>query len=169
MQGVKQEGDWAEVAEIYVQPGELYFTLEPAIIRTVLGSCVGITFWSPRLGAGALLHAQLPTCPKVASGVSPAVGRRYVDYSIREIARRFDALGVNRKDVEIKMFGGADVLPVGSVALARRSVGRLNCIAAIEVLKAEGLEIATSSIRGTAGVHLRFDTRTGTVLLKSLH
>ena len=166
---MKLEGDWQEVAEIYVQPGELYFTIEPTVIRTVLGSCVGITFWSPRLGAGALLHAQLPKCPKVADRMKSVKGHHYVDYSIRDAAGRFDALGVNRREVEIKLFGGADVLPLGSMALARRSVGRLNCITAIEVLRAEGLEIARSSIRGTAGVHLRFDTRTGTVFLKSLY
>ena len=149
--GIMQEGDLEEIAEVYVQPGEMYFTLKPAVIRTVLGSCVAVTFWSPRLGAGALLHAQLPKCPKTVNGVSLANGHHYVDYSIRDVARRFDALGVNRKEVEIKLFGGADVLPIGSVALARRSVGRLNCIAAIEVLRAEGLEITTSCIRGTAG------------------
>ncbi len=166
---MRQEDDRAEIAEVYVQPGELYFTLEPSVIRTVLGSCVGITFWSPRLGAGALLHAQLPKCPKAGNSVSQANGHHYVDFSIRDAARRFDALGVNRKDVEIKMFGGADVLPVSNTALSRRSVGRLNCISAIEVLRTEGLEITTSSIRGTSGVHLRFDTRTGIVLLRSLN
>ena len=52
--------------------GELYLARSPAILRTMLGSCVGVTFWSPRLGAGALCHGVLPRCPR---GWSP-VGSR---------------------------------------------------------------------------------------------
>src|ERR1035441_9539924 len=166
---LEREGDLPEILDVYVQPGESYVAREPTIIKTVLGSCVGVTFWNARLGIGALLHAQLPKCPMVASaGLSPTTGRRYVDYSIRHIVRQFDALGVARKDVEVKLFGGGDVLPIGSEALAKRSVGRLNCISAIEVLKAEGLEISTSSIRGELGVTLRFDSWSGRVLLRRL-
>jgi chemotaxis protein CheD len=47
--------------EVYVQPGESCLVSEPAIIRTLLGSCVGVTFWVPRLGIGALCHAMLPS------------------------------------------------------------------------------------------------------------
>ena len=36
---------------------------QPAILRTMLGSCVGVTFLVPRLGVGALCHPMLPRCP----------------------------------------------------------------------------------------------------------
>jgi hypothetical protein len=51
-----------------VQPGELYLARKPAILRTILGSCVSVTFWSARLGAGALCHGVLPRCPAGATG-----------------------------------------------------------------------------------------------------
>ncbi len=38
------------MADIYVQPGELHLVQGPTILRTVLGSCVGVTFWNRRLG-----------------------------------------------------------------------------------------------------------------------
>jgi hypothetical protein len=76
-------------------------------LRTILGSCVGITFWSARLGAGALCHGVLPRCPKDwPAGFSLAEGCRYVDFSIRHLARQFDALGACRRDLEVKLFGG---------------------------------------------------------------
>ena len=53
----------SELPEVYLQPGESYLARKPAIIRTILGSCVGVTFWCARLGVGALRHAQLPRCP----------------------------------------------------------------------------------------------------------
>ena len=75
--------------EVYVQPGESHLVTEPVILRTVLGSCVGIAFLIPRLGVGALCHPMLPVCPpKIAAERNLAAGRRYVDFAIRGYAVR---------------------------------------------------------------------------------
>ena len=159
----------SEVSDIYLHPGESYLARKPAVIRTILGSCVGVTFWSARLGVGALTHSQLPRCPTNSfAGLSLAEGRRYVDFSIRDIARQFDALGAHRTEVEVKLFGGADVLLVSDEASTKATVGKLNCEAAIEVLRDEGFAVIASSLGGSAGLNIRFDTRTGEVLLRRL-
>jgi chemotaxis protein CheD len=159
----------SEASDIYLHPGESYLARKPAIIRTILGSCVGVTFWSARLGVGALTHSQLPRCPTNSfAGLSLAEGRRYVDFSIRDIARQFDALGAHRTEVEVKLFGGADVLLVSDEAATKATVGKLNCEAAIEVLRDEGLAVIASSLGGSSGLNIRFDTRTGEVLLRRL-
>ena len=158
-----------ELREVYLLPGELHLAREPAIIRTILGSCVGITFWSARLGAGALCHSLLPRCPgNSANGVSRATGHRYVDYAIRDLARQFDQLGARRTEVQVKLFGGADVLAVSEAASARPTVGRLNCEAAVEIVRAEGFDVIASSLGGTSGLNIKFNTRTGEVLLRRL-
>lgn len=165
----KDEATEVDLQEVYLQPGELYVARRPAIIRTILGSCVGITFWSARLGVGALCHAVLPRCSRESSAdLSPQAGRRYVDFSIRDLARQFDELGALRTEVQVKLFGGADVLFVGDRATSRASVGRLNREAAAEVLRAEGFAVMASSLGGTSGLKIRFDTRTGEVLLRRL-
>jgi chemotaxis protein CheD len=46
--------------EVYLQPGESRMVREPTILRTLLGSCVGIAFRVPRLSLGALCHPMLP-------------------------------------------------------------------------------------------------------------
>src|ERR1039458_7606602 len=146
--------------EIYLQPGEVHMALDPSIIKTLLGSCVGVTFWSPRSGVGALCHALLPKCPKkTAYRLTLAAGRRYVDFVIRDLARQFDKLGVPREELQVKLSGGADVLPVSAAATARRSVGRQNCEAAIEVLQDEGFQVLASSLGGTLGRSIKFYTR----------
>lgn len=40
----------SEVSDVYLHPGESYLARKPAIIRTILGSCVGVTFleWEDR-------------------------------------------------------------------------------------------------------------------------
>lgn len=164
---LKLEG---ELVEVDLLPGEMFLAREPAMIRTILGSCVSATFWSRRLGVGALCHCQLPKCPKSAdgrfNGVARASGHRYVDFTIHDLARQFDELGAVRSEVQIKLFGGADVLVVSNPMKA--TVGRLNCEAAIDAVAAEGLRVTASSLGGTSGLNIKFNTRTGEVLLRRL-
>jgi chemotaxis receptor (MCP) glutamine deamidase CheD len=160
----------SEVSEVYLHPGESYFARKPAIIRTILGSCVGATIWSARLGVGGLTHSQLPRCPKQNSPavLSPAEGRRYVDFAIRDLILQFDKLGAARAELQVKLFGGADVLLVNETESSKPTVGKLNCEAALEVLRDEGFQVAASSMGGTCGLNIRFDTRTGEVRLRRL-
>lgn len=153
--------------DLNLQPGELYLARVPAILRTILGSCVGVTFWSRRLGAGALCHAVLPRCPADWASDDNVDAHRYVDCSIRHLAREFDALGARRQDLEVKVFGGADVLPVRG---ARRdlTVGAMNCNAAVEALAEEGFRISASDLGGVRGRRIHFHTGTGEVLLHRL-
>jgi chemotaxis protein CheD len=148
--------------ELYLQPGESRMVREPTILRTLLGSCVGIAFRASRLGAGALCHPMLPRCP--ATLLARSAGHRYVDFAIRDLARQFDALGARRGEVEVKLFGGGDVLMV--VDGSRPTVGRLNREVAIEVLESEGFAVTASSLGGTSGVNIRFNTQTGEVRLQ---
>lgn len=157
-----------QLAQIYLLPGELHLARKPAIIRTLLGSCVGVTFWSARLGVGALCHSQLPRCPANSSpGLSLAARRRYVDFAICDLARQFDELGAVRAEVQVKLFGGADVLLVTNPA-ARPTVGKLNCETALETVRAEGFDVIASSLGGTCGLNIKFNTRSGEVLLHRL-
>lgn len=154
--------------EVYVQPGESHLVSEPAIMRTVLGSCVGIAFWAPRLGIGALCHPMLPKYPRNGSArLSNLDGRRYVDFAIRDLARQLDSRGARRGEVQVKLFGGADVLAVADAA-TRPTVGKMNSEAAVRVLGDEGFEVVASSLGGTSGLNIQFHTGTGEVLLRRL-
>jgi chemotaxis protein CheD len=158
----------AVLPELYVQPGESHLVREPTIMRTVLGSCVGATFLVPRLGIGALCHPMLPSYPlKPPSGQNPEAGRRYVDFAIRDLVRQFDSLGARRGEVEVKLFGGADVLPAVSAG-SRPTVGKLNCEAALRVLREEDFAVVASSLGGASGINIQFNTATGEVFLKRL-
>jgi chemotaxis protein CheD len=154
--------------EVFVQPGESHLATEPVIFRTILGSCVGITFLVPRLGIGVLCHPMLPSYPvKAPENARCTDGHRYVDFSVSNVARRLDALGAIRREVQVKIFGGADVLAVAHDAL-RPTVGKLNCEAAIRILQAEGFDVIASSLGGISGLNIMFHTGTGEVLLRRL-
>jgi chemotaxis protein CheD len=152
--------------EVYVQPGESHLVKKPTMLRTLLGSCVGIAFRVPRLGLGALCHPMLPRTPiKLAASLTRSAGRRYVDYAIRDLARQFDALGASRDEIEVKLFGGGDVLVMAANS-KRPTVGTLNCEVAIKVLAEEGFAVSASSLGGKRGVNIHFNTATGEVLLQ---
>ena len=155
-----------ELPEIYVQPGESHLVKSPAILRTLLGSCVGIAFRAPRLGIAALCHPMLPRTPiRLAASLSRTAGCRYVDFAIRDLALQLDKLGAHRNEVEVKLFGGGDVLDIVTNS-KRPSVGAMNSKVAIEILAEEGFAVSASSLGGRRGVNIHFNTSTGEVFLQ---
>ena len=154
-----------ELPQIYLQLGEIHLARSPAVLRTVLGSCVGVTLWSPRLGIGALCHGVLPKSPH---GARPPEGYRYVDFAIRELARQFEGLGATRAEVEVKVFGGADVLPAHRSTAEKATVGRQNAQIALQTLREENLIVIASDLGGPVGRVIEFHTGTGEVRLRRL-
>jgi chemotaxis protein CheD len=157
----------AEMPAINLQPGELYLARQPALLKTILGSCVGVTFFSARLGAGALCHGMLPRCPHSGrrGGATVEERSRYVDFSIRYLAEQFDAMGASRSELEVKVFGGADVLSAMEGRTGKPTIGALNCKVAREVLEQEGFRVAASDLGGSRGRTIHFHTGTGEVLV----
>ena len=156
----------ADLPQFYLQPGECRIVRSPSVLKTVLGSCVGVTFHAPRLAASALCHPMLPRrAAKPLVRADPASARRYVDYVIREIACEFDGLGARRREVEVKLFGGADVL---SSSRKGASVGRMNVETALQVLEEEGFQVLASRLGGSRGIFIEFHTGTGEVFLRKL-
>jgi chemotaxis protein CheD len=155
--------------DVDLLPAELYLAREPAILRTILGSCVGVTFWCERLGAGAMCHGVLPRRPLVMpAGSTIADCYRYVDFSIRHLIQQFEALGASRYELAVKLFGGADVLPVAAKGGAKPTVGAQNCRVAVETLADEGLNVSASDLGGVRGRRIHFHTGTGEVLVHRL-
>jgi chemotaxis protein CheD len=155
----------AELEVIRVQPGELYFTRSPIILQTILGSCVSVTFSSRRRGIGGMCHGVLPRRP---TGVGGLDAHRYVDSSIRHLIAEFDSLGVDRRELEVKLFGGADVLSISEQRAHKPTVGALNSRAALEVLAEENLMVMASDLGGTRGRTIQFNTASGEVLVYRL-
>ncbi|HUB51259.1 MAG TPA: chemotaxis protein CheD [Terracidiphilus sp.] len=156
-----------ETAEIYLQPGEWKLVREPAILKTVLGSCVGITFRAPRLGISAMCHPMLP-CYAARPGADPSrlVVGRYVDSVIEQIANKFAGQDAQPGEIEVKLFGGADVL---ASSRKNATVGKMNGVTALEVLERLGFRPVVSRLGGSQGVFIEFHTATGEVLLRRLN
>ncbi len=153
------------IQDVYLQPGESRLVKQSTIFHTVLGSCVGVTFLVPRLGVAAICHPMLPRCP--ANLLGNRASTRYVDFAIRDLAQQLGSLGAARAEIQVKLFGGADVLVVVDNH-SRPTVGRLNLEMALRTLEEEGFSVAASSLGGRSGVQIQFHTDTGEVILRRL-
>jgi len=158
----------APMPQIYLQPGEMFLAHEPTIIETILGSCVGVTFWNQRTQVGALCHAMLPLCPVgQAKTIRLEDGRRYVDFCIHDLARQFEQQGIQQCEIEVKLFGGSDMLQVVESS-SRPSIGRQNREIALDILEAEGYSVVASSLGEGFGRKIKFNTENGDVMVRRL-
>ncbi len=152
----------ASPESIYLLPGQLSIVERPTVISTVLGSCVSVTLFHCRQGFGAMCHAMLP----FNRGEQDF---KFVDSSIHHMLASFDRRGIPRRELEVKLFGGADMFEPSQAAGSSLTVGRQNIAAATQILAAEGLQLLASEVGGRQGRKLHFQAYTGEVLLKRLH
>jgi chemotaxis protein CheD len=155
---------------IFLQPGEIYLSDKPALVSTLLGSCVAVTMFSPRKRMGAICHGLLPSC----KGKKPCEceqfcqeGMRYVDCSIRRMIEWLHQNGVNKEEMVVKVFGGSEMIGSGTNT-SKESVGKQNIKTAFNVIENEMLTITALDVGGTRGRKIIFSTTTGVVLLKLL-
>lgn len=145
---------------VYLHPGEIAVVQEPTLISTVLGSCISLTFFHPARKLAGICHALLP------HGGS-AEELRYVDGSARHLLKEFLHRGIPREQIEIKLFGGADMFE-SYTATNSASVGRQNVKAAIDFVTREELRVIASDTGGHQGRKLLFYSHTGEIFLKRL-
>ena len=150
-------------AAVFLQPGELLTSETPVSVKTVLGSCVAVTMWSPRLGVGAISHCLLPSAGAPLAALAEEEALRYVDATIELMLLDFAARGATPAELEVKFFGGA-----GRVGADGYRVGHRNIECVREVLARHGIRAAASATGGRHGRVIQFDTGTGLVLVKRL-
>ncbi len=154
----------AQLPQVYLKPGEVHMCRGSAVLKTVLGSCVGVTFWLPRLRIGALCHGILPEGPH---GATSPEGYRYVDFAVRDLVNRFEQHGARRSEIEVKVFGGADVLSTCD-SRRTRTVGQANLEVAAQVIEEQSLELKGADTGGLTGRTIRFQTWDGHVFVRRL-
>ena len=62
---------------VYLHPGQVFVSPDPAVVTTILGSCVAVCVFDPVLRVGGTNHYLLPhwvgtACPRPASGTWPS-------------------------------------------------------------------------------------------------
>ena len=142
---------------IKVLPGEHYVTGNPdEMMVTVLGSCISACIRNPQTGFGGMNHFMLPECNgKLWGGAEGAL--RYGNHAMETLINDVLAQGCARRDLEIKLFGAADVLR------NVRPVGPENIEFVEHYLRNEGLPITAKDLGGNDARRIHYFPATGKV------
>lgn len=157
----------------FLKPCEMSILEHPALISTILGSCVAVTLFNGRLGIAAISHALLPHCKRhryvnsVNDLLTDDCSRcgdafKYVDCSVSMMVEAFARFGVRPAETQVRLYGGAKMFMSGDEHAAL-SVGLQNFTVARQVIADHGLALLASDIGGTEGRKLCFNTQTGKV------
>lgn len=150
--------------DIFLQPGEVYFGDRDTRIRTVLGSCVSITLWHPRLLLGGMCHYMLPGRNGEAAGQRDG---RYADEALDLLVDEMRATGTQPRDYQAKIFGGGRMFSfaAGNGAL---DIGNRNIEAGRRLLRHYGLEPASEHLAGIGHRSIVFDVASGDVWVRHM-
>jgi chemotaxis protein CheD len=148
-----------------ILPGEYYVTRRDEIITTVLGSCVSACIRDRVLGIGGMNHFMLPASQGGGwSGAADpvSVATRYGNYAMEHMINDILKHGGERRNLEVKIFGG------GQIISAMTDIGRRNVEFVLNYLQTEGLGVAKRDVGDIFPRKILYFPASGRVRMKKL-
>ncbi len=130
--------------------------------RTILGSCVSVTFWHPEQRVGAMCHYLLPTR---APETTASPDGRYGDEVLTCIASHFRRLGLQPQEFHVKLFGGGNMFPAIQNS-ACFNIGEKNVDMGRTTLESAGFTIQKEDVGCCLHRTVVFDVETGHVWVR---
>lgn len=160
---------YADYPSVFLHTGDCFLGVRPTMVSTVLGSCVAVTMFSPRLQAAAICHALLPTVSSARNWAeSEPQACRFVDTALERMFQSMERLGAKPRDLEIKIFGGASGYAPGMEVDSCLSIGPRNVAQVDEELDRRGLVPKVRDVGGSRGRKIFLLTSTGEIWLRRL-
>ncbi len=151
------------INEVFLHPGDFYFGGPETRIVTLLGSCVSITVWSPRLRVGGMCHFMLPSRGVIPEGAS--YDGRFGDEAMLLLMKKIWNLGADPFEFEAKVFGGANMFQL-QCQKNEMNVGDRNIEMALILLQRYEIPIKAKHLGGDGHRKLMLDVWNGDVWLK---
>jgi two-component system chemotaxis response regulator CheB len=140
---------------IQLKIGELAVSESPAVISTILGSCVSVCVYSS-CGVGGMIHFALPRREKTSD---PADELKYGEIALPRLIEEVGARsGKSTASLSAKVVGGAAVvreLQQGA------QIGPLNVALAEKILAQSGVAVMGRDVGGNEGRKVLFYTHSG--------
>lgn len=150
---------------VRVKMADLNTAKSPEILLTSgLGSCIGITLYDSRKRIGGMAHIMLPDSTAMRSQTNLA---KYADTAMSILLEKLLALGVDKRRLEAKMAGGAQMFNFGSDNDLMR-IGARNREAVMKMLDQFKIPLIAEDTGGSHGRTMEFHSENGLVLIKSV-
>ncbi len=157
------------LANVYLKAGEIFISDKPTVVKTVLGSCISVTMFNSRLRIGSICHGLLPDCNEISCfNCACVAGFRYIDGSIGKMLEELQSRGIQNDEIEVKIFGGADMFKAVRGKPSPINFGEQNIKAAFKIMGDLNLRLTASDIGGPGEREIIFVPNTGQVFLKRL-
>lgn len=161
---------WDTKHDIYaakILPGEFYVSINGELITTVLGSCVSACIRDRKTGIGGMNHFMLPdnrksTTSSAWKDTPVSSETRYGNVAMERLINLVLAGGGQRKNLEIKLFGGSKVLNM-TTDIGGNNVGFVK-----RYLRKEGFSIMSEDVLGFAPRKVQYFPLTGRVRVRKL-
>lgn len=149
-----------ELKRYTVFPGQYVITSVPALISTILGSCVSVCLWDNYQKMGAMNHYLLPGTATDEPG-NPNRGITSIPVLINSMLNRKSKI----ENLEAKVFGGCNSLYRENNMFR---IGERNAAIALEILKEYNIHVSAKHLGGMYGRKIVFNTSTGKVRMRLL-
>jgi chemotaxis protein CheD len=127
----------------------------------VLGSCVAACIRDPVAGVGGMNHFMLPHHSSGSWG-DDLRSARFGNFAMEKLINELTKAGCSRARMEIKVFGG------GNVIESSTEIGSENTDFALRYLASEGLRCAAQDLGGTQPRRIHYYPATGKVVRRFL-
>jgi chemotaxis protein CheD len=138
--------------------GALGVAQTDGVLRTLLGSCLGLVLYERRLKVGGLAHVVLPRAP---GGHSDTPGK-FADTAVPALVRALEELaGATALTLCAKIAGGANMFNTTTA----NTIGAQNIEAMEQALRALRIPVLARHLGGEQGRRMTLDIATGTVTI----
>lgn len=149
--------------DVTLHPGDLLFYRpdgrRTGKLKTLLGSCVSVVLWHPKIGFAGMSHGVLPSRPRKTDTHSR--DSRYCDDAVAQLAREIEFVGALPKHFHAYVIGGGQ--SATSQLPESKSIGSRNVDITLTELRRRAFVITGTHVGGSGYRRVELDLGTGFV------
>jgi chemotaxis protein CheD len=143
---------------IVLRPGQWWFGTRARSIRSLLGSCVAVSLWHPRLRFAGMCHYVLPSRDR---RMHLALDGRYGDEAVELLVAAVKAARTRPDEYEARLWGGANM--IGTSGTPVMNIGARNAARGRWLLKQHGFRLLQLDVAGAMNRSIELGLASGEV------
>jgi chemotaxis protein CheD len=151
--------------QIVLTPGQLYFGKGPAMVHTLLGSCVAITLWHCKTKMGGMCHYLLACRQNYQKNEHHQLGYYGTD-AIKFFKQQLTKNGLNPNEFEVKLFGGGNMFEGIHDRPNVVNVASSNIVQGRQMLQESGFVVNAEDFGGVRYRKIYFELNSGDVYVQ---
>ncbi len=145
---------------INVGVAQMQTAANSTVLRTILGSCIGICIYDKGKKTGGMVHVLLPEC------MSSDKPEKYADTAIPLLINTLLKAGCKKENLSAKIAGGASMFKFNSNT-SLSQIGEKNIEMTIKMLEENHIPIMAVDVGGNSGRTIDFHLEDGRLKVRA--